>query len=78
MTVKVYYVRKVAVRDAGKEIKVGRERLVFVQTGPSWFDVDAYLTDAPKETAGEFVQAVLLNNPEAFAERKGSEGRMER
>ena len=59
----VHYVRKVAMRDAAKEIRVGTETLVFVQVGPSWFDVDAYLTDAPKETAGEFVRNILNKVP---------------
>ena len=53
-----YMVRKVKLTDAANERKAG-EILVLNQVGPNWWDVDAYLTDAPAQLAGEWVQTVL-------------------
>ena len=54
----VYMIRKVKLTDAARERREG-ETLVLNQVGPNWWDVDAYLTDAPAKLAGEWVQTVL-------------------
>jgi hypothetical protein len=54
----MHIVRKVAMLDASRSRRPD-ETLVLVQAGRNWYEVDAYLTDAPPDIAGEWVQAVL-------------------